>query len=148
MNVIDFYGADSGKVGQLPGPASNGQHGFVGMLENGMYASMHLTTGWQNTFVTYNKDGTETVECFSYYSLYSYTKEIEGVIVEEKEFPDTEEGERQFYEKYAPYKETVEHRDADLGRQYFPFAIDGSQNYSPYVLERYNKHHKDIIEWQ
>lgn len=109
---------------------------------------MHYTTGWQDTFVTYNKDGTETVERFSYYSIYSYTKEIEGIIVEEQEFPDTEEGKRRFYELFELYKEIIASEEMDLGKQYFPFTIDGSQNYSPYVLERYNKQHKDIIEWQ
>ena len=85
---------------------------------------------------------------FSYYSSYRYEKEIEGVIVEEQEFPDTEEGKRQFNEKYAPYQEALWLYNMDLGRRYFPFTIDGSQNYSPYLLERHNKQHKDIIEWQ
>ena len=143
-----MYSYKSGKVVEISGPASNGQHGFVGLLENGMYASCHLTTGWRNTFVTYNRDGTETVERFSYYSSYRYEKEIEGVIVEEQEFPDTEEGKRQFNEKYAPYQEALWLYNMDLGRRYFPFAIDSSQNYSPYLLEKYNKLYKDIIEWQ
>lgn len=98
--------------------------------------------------MTYNKDGTEMVERFSYYSIYSYTKEIEGIIVEEQELPDTEEGKRRFYELFELNKEIIASEEMDLGKQYFPFTIDSSQNYSPYALERYNKQHKDIIEWQ
>lgn len=145
---LRVYSYKAGEVVEIPGPYSNGMHGPVWLLESGVYVSMHYTTGWQDTFVTYNKDGTETVERFSYYSIYSYTKEIEGIIVEEQEFPDTEEGKRRFYELFELYKETIASEEMDLGKQYFPFTIDGSQNYSPYVLERYNKQHKDIIEWQ
>ncbi len=119
----------------LAGPKSNNMHGGCYLLENGMYASQHTTTGWFNSFVTYNSNGTETIEYFSYYGTYSYKKEISGVEIEYIEFENTEEGKQQFYDMYAPYAEALEHR-MDLGERYCPFNADTTYNYSPYVTEK------------
>ena len=121
-------------VVDLAGPKSNNMHGGCYLLENGMYASQHTTTGWFNSFVTYNSNGTETIEYFSYYGTYSYKKEISGVEIEYIEFENTEEGKQQFYDMYAPYAEALEHR-MDLGESYAPFDVDTTYNYSPYVTE-------------
>ena len=51
-------------VVNIAGPKSNNMHGGCYLLENGMYASQHTTTGWFNSFVTYNSNGTETTEYF------------------------------------------------------------------------------------
>lgn len=122
-------------VVEIAGPQSNNMHGGCYLLENGMYASQHTTTGWFNSFVTYNSDGTETIETFSYYGKYRYKKETKDVVIEEIEFENTEKGEKQFYEMYAPYNEALEH-PMDLGESYSPFNVDTSYNYSPYVTEK------------
>ena len=121
-------------VVDLAGPKSNNMHGGCYLLENGMYASQHTTTGWFNSFVTYNSNGTETIEYFSYYGTYSYKKEISGVEIEYIEFENTEEGKQQFYDMYAPYAEALEHH-MNLGESYAPFDVDTTYNYSPYVTE-------------
>ncbi|MBQ7816760.1 MAG: hypothetical protein IJ339_05350, partial [Oscillospiraceae bacterium] len=60
----NIYTYRDDKIIALVGPMSNGMHGGVYMLENGIYFSNHISVGVTTYFVTYNKDGTQTIEEF------------------------------------------------------------------------------------
>jgi len=122
-----------GVVVELAGPMSNNMHGGCYLRENGMYVSEHITTGWFNSFVTYNVDGTQTIEYFWGYKEKSYEKytvvsgnEIHDEVKEDYYvivFENTEEGEQQFYDMYAPYKELLELPPMELGEIYSPYIM-------------------------
>ena len=122
-----------GVVVELAGPRSNNMHGGCYLRENGMYVSEHITTGWFNSFVTYNVDGTQTIEYFWGYKEKSYEKyavasesEIHDGVKEDyyiKVFENTEEGEQQFYDMYAPYKELLKLAPMYLGESYSPYIM-------------------------
>lgn len=136
----------NGEVVELPGAFSNGQHGGCGLLENGMYRSKHSSTGWNNTFVTYNKNGSQTIERFSEYSTYGYEKYTVGADGTETakysiEFEKDDAGKRKFDAMYAPYKEALEHWDRS-GEWYSPFVPDLTLDYCPYVQNRIEKYYK------
>ncbi len=142
------YSFRDGEIVELLGTRSNGQHGNCGLLENGMYASKHFTTGWFTSFVTYNLDGTQTIETFSYYGDYEYSSETvnsakdynENNYINEKtvvvNYGSAEESEKQFYEKYAPYEALLE--NFAIKETISPFKIIEDLNYSPDVLKRIN----------
>ena len=133
-------------VVELAGPKSNNMHGGCYLLENGMYGSRHHSTGWVDSFVAYNKDGTQTIEHFfsndiDEFSYEKYTVDSAAQRYDTIEedvyrivFENTEEGKQQFYDMYAPYAEALEHR-MNLGESYYPFDVDTTYNYSPYVTE-------------
>ena len=120
-------------VVELAGPRSNNMHGGCYLRENGMYISEHITTGWFNSFVTYNVDGTQTIEYFWGYKEKSYEKytvaSVNEIHDEVKEdyyvivFENTEEGEQRFYDMYAPYKELLELPPMELGESYSPYVM-------------------------
>lgn len=141
-----IYTYRNGEVVELPGAFSNGQHGGCGLLENGMYRSKHSSTGWNNTFVTYNKNGSQTIERFSEYSTYGYEKYTVGADGTETakysiEFEKDDAGKRKFDAMYAPYKEALEHWDRS-GEWYSPFVPDLTLDYCPYVRNRIEKYYK------
>ena len=122
-----------GAVVELVGPTSNNMHGGCYLRENGMYVSEHITTGWFNSFVTYNVDGTQTIEYFLGYKEKSYQKytvasasEIHDEVKEDYYvivFENTEEGEQRFCDMYAPYKELLDLPPMDLGESYSPYIM-------------------------
>lgn len=136
----------NGEVVELPGTFSNGQHGGCGLLENGMYRSQHLTTGWFNTFVTYNKNGSQTIERFSEYSTYGYEKytvRADGTETAKYsiEFEKNDTGKQKFDALYAPYKEALEHWERS-SEWYSPFAPDLTLDYSPYIMQQIERYYK------
>ena len=122
-----------GVVVELAGPRSNNMHGGCYLRENGMYVSEHITTGWFNSFVTYNADSTQTIEYFWGYKEKSYQKytvasasEIHDEVKEDYYvivFENTEEGEQRFCDMYAPYKELLDLPPMDLGESYSPYIM-------------------------
>ena len=134
------------EIVELAGAMSNGMHGGCYLLENGMYGSRHHSTGWVDSFVAYNKDGTQTIERFfsndiDEFSYEKYTVDSAAQRYDTIEedvyrivFENTDEGKQQFYDMYAPYTEALEHR-MDLGESYYPFDVDTTYNYSPYVTK-------------
>ena len=133
----------NGEVVELPGAFSNGQHGSCGLLENGMYRSQHHSTGWTDTFVTYNKNGSQTIENFSEYYTYGYEKytvKADGTQTDKYsiEFEKDEDGKRKFYALYSPYKEALEHF-YHPEQWYSPFVADTTLNYSPYIMQQIKK---------
>ena len=136
----------NGKVVELPGAFSNGQHGGCGLLENGMYRSQHHSTGWTDTFVTYNKNGSQTIESFSEYYTYGYEKytvKADGTQTDKYsiEFEKDEDGKRKFYALYSPYEEALEHFYRP-DQWYSPFVADTTLNYSPYIMQQIKKYYK------
>jgi len=141
----------NGEIVELTGPLSNGMHGEVGLLENNIYYSAHLSTGGESNYVTYNKDGSQTVDIFwSFSDDYPthYTKYIAWTdedrwkdtvtVIHDIEYPPTDEGRKQFDEKFKPFAKmgckTLNISDFD--KVYSPYTIDTSVEYSPYIADR------------
>ena len=141
----------NGEIVELTGPLSNGMHGEVGLLENNIYYSAHRSTGGESNYVTYNKDGSQTVDIFWYFSddyPTHYTKYIAWTdedrlkdavtVIHDIEYPPTDEGRKQFDEKFKPFaKMDCKTLDiSDFDKVYSPYAIDTSVEYSPYIADQ------------
>ncbi len=139
--IFTYY---NGEVLEIPGPFSNGQHGNCGLLANGMYRSEHHSTGWTDTFVTYNKNGTQTIENFSAYDIYKYekytvkpgdnyldtTKAIDYYSIE---FKNDDDGKQKFKLLYEPYDKALNHYE-------YPEVW-----YSPFIRDMTLKYADDIM---
>ena len=138
----------NGEVVELVGPLSNGMHGPVGLLENNIYYSRHLSTGGESNYVTYNKDGSQTVDIFYYFSdeyPSHYTRYIAWTdedrwndtvtVVYDIEYPPTEEGRQQFDARFEPFSRLnyKELNMFDFEEVYSPYTVDLSVEYSPYI---------------
>jgi len=151
------YTYRNGEVIQLAGPRTNGYHGSVGLLENNIYYSYHSTTGVEESYVSYNRDGSQTVEIFWYYtdehptSYTKYTVWREDDILNDNmtmicdiEYPATEDGLQQFKDKKAIFdnmdKDVI--NMCEFENVYSPFIPDLDLNYTPYIINIIEKNYK------
>ena len=135
----NIYTYRDDKIIALVGPMSNGMHGGVYMLENGIYFSNHISVGVTTYFVTYNKDGTQTIEEFftDTIEVFKYQRYTVDSMEEWRDNIEDYyilEGKQHYDDMYAPYIGVKEH-PMDLGERYCPFNADTTYNYSPYVTE-------------